>query len=44
MHVDGGAAINPVSYSMFKKLGREDNELLKTNLTPNDIREQPDGG
>jgi hypothetical protein len=33
MLVDGGAAINLMSYSIFKKLGREDDELVKTNLT-----------
>jgi hypothetical protein len=35
MLVDGGAAVNLMLYSMFKKLGREDNELVKTNLTLN---------
>jgi hypothetical protein len=32
MLIDGGAAINLMSYSVFKKLGREDDELVKTNL------------
>jgi hypothetical protein len=36
MLVDGGAAINLMSYSIFKKLGREDDELVKTNMMPND--------
>jgi hypothetical protein len=36
MLIDGGAAINLMSYSIFKKLGREDDEPLKTNLTLND--------
>jgi hypothetical protein len=35
MLVDGGAAVNLMSYSIFKKLGREDDELMKTNLTLN---------
>jgi hypothetical protein len=35
MLVDGGAAVNLMLYSMFKKLGREDDELVKTNLTLN---------
>jgi hypothetical protein len=35
MLVDGGIAINLMSYSVFRKLGREDNELVKTNLTLN---------
>jgi hypothetical protein len=32
MLIDGGAAINLMPYTIFKKLGREDNELMKTNL------------
>jgi hypothetical protein len=35
MLVDGGAAVNLMPYSIFKKLGREDNELMKTNLMLN---------
>jgi hypothetical protein len=35
MLIDGGAAVNLMSYSVFKKLGREDDELMKTNLTLN---------
>jgi hypothetical protein len=42
MLVDGGAAINVMSYSIFKKLGREDDKLVKTNLTLNG-KGQPDG-
>jgi hypothetical protein len=37
MLVDGGAAINLMSYSIFKKLGWEDDELVKTNLTLNGV-------
>jgi hypothetical protein len=37
MFVNGGAAINLMSYSVFKKLGREDDEVVKTNLTINDM-------
>jgi hypothetical protein len=37
MFVDGGAAINLMSYSIFKKLGRDDDELVKTNLTLNSV-------
>jgi hypothetical protein len=33
MVIDGDVAINLMPYSVFKKLGREDNELVKTNLT-----------
>jgi hypothetical protein len=37
MLIDGGAAVNLMSYSVFKKLGREDDELVKTNLMLNDV-------
>jgi hypothetical protein len=37
MLVDGGATINLMSYSIFKKLGREVDELIKTNLTLNGV-------
>jgi hypothetical protein len=33
MLIDGGATINLMPYTVFKKLGREDDELVKTNLT-----------
>jgi hypothetical protein len=33
-----------MSYSIFKKLGREDNELVKNNLTLNDVGRQLDEG
>jgi hypothetical protein len=39
MLVDGGAVVNLMQYSIFKKLGREDDELVKTNLTLNDVGE-----
>jgi hypothetical protein len=35
MLIDGGAAINLMTYSMFKKIGWEDDELVKANLTLN---------
>jgi hypothetical protein len=35
MLIDGGAIINRMSYSVFKKLEMEDDELVKTNLTLN---------
>jgi hypothetical protein len=44
MLVDGGIAINLMSYTVFKKLGREEDELMKTNLTLNGMGGQPDGG
>jgi hypothetical protein len=37
MLIDGGTAINLMSYSVFKKLGREYDELLKTILTLNGV-------
>jgi hypothetical protein len=41
MLVDGGAAVNLMLYSVFKKLGREDDELVKTNLTLNGVGGNP---
>jgi hypothetical protein len=41
MLIDGGAVVNLMSYAMFKKFGREDNELVKTNLTLNDVGGNP---
>jgi hypothetical protein len=37
MLVDGGAIINLMSYSFFKKMDKSDKELIKTNMTINDI-------
>jgi hypothetical protein len=37
MLIDGGTTINLMPYSVFKKLGREDNEFMKTNLMLNDV-------
>jgi hypothetical protein len=37
MLIDGGAAINLMPYTIFMKLGREDDGLVKTNLTLNSI-------
>jgi hypothetical protein len=33
MLVDGGAAENLMSYSLYRKLGKQDDELVKTNMT-----------
>jgi hypothetical protein len=41
MLIDDDAAINLMSYSVSKKLGRKDNELVKTNLTLNCVRGNP---
>jgi hypothetical protein len=41
MLIDGGAVVNLMSYSVFKKLGREDDELVKTNLTLNGVGGNP---
>jgi hypothetical protein len=37
MLVDGSAVIHLMSYTIFKKLGREDDEPVKTNLTLNGV-------
>jgi hypothetical protein len=37
MLIDGGATIHLMPYSVFKNLGWEDDELMKTNLTLNGI-------
>jgi hypothetical protein len=41
MLINGGAAINLMSYSIFNKLGREDDDLVKTNLTLNGVGGNP---
>ena len=33
MLVDGGAVVNVMPYSLFRKLGKVDAELVKTNMT-----------
>jgi hypothetical protein len=35
--IDGNVVVNLMLYAMFKKLGQEDDELVKTNLTLNDV-------
>jgi len=30
--VDGGAIVNLMPYSLYKKLGEKDEELIKTNM------------
>jgi hypothetical protein len=41
MLIDGGAAVNLMPYSMFKKLGQENDELMKTNLMLNGMGGNP---
>jgi hypothetical protein len=41
MLIDGSAAVNLMSYSIFKKLGRKDDELMKTNLMLNGVGDNP---
>jgi hypothetical protein len=41
MLIDGSIAIHLMSYSVFKKLGKEDDELVKTNLTLNNVGGNP---
>jgi hypothetical protein len=38
MIIDGGTAVNLMSYSIFKNLGREDDELVKTNPMLNSVQ------
>jgi hypothetical protein len=35
--IDSGATVNLMPYSIFKKLGRDDDELVKTNLMLNGV-------
>jgi hypothetical protein len=37
MLVDGGVAVNLVPYSLYRKLGKQDDELVKTNMTLSDV-------
>jgi hypothetical protein len=37
MHIDGGTVVNLMPYSVFRNLGRNDDELVKTNLTLNNV-------
>jgi hypothetical protein len=41
MLADGSTTVNLMSYSIFKKLGREDDEVMKTNLTLNGVGGNP---
>jgi hypothetical protein len=41
MPIDGGAAVNLMPYSIFKKHGREDDEVVKTNLMLNGMGGNP---
>jgi hypothetical protein len=41
MLVDGSTAVNLMPYSILKKLGREDEELVKTNLMLNGMGGNP---
>jgi hypothetical protein len=39
MLVDGGAIVNLMPYSLFKKLGDSEDELIKTNMTVSGVGE-----
>jgi hypothetical protein len=41
MLIDNGVAISLMPYSVFKKLGREGDEFVKTNLTLNGMGGNP---
>jgi hypothetical protein len=37
MLINGAAAVNLMLCTVFKKLGREDDELVKTNMSLNNV-------
>jgi hypothetical protein len=37
MLIDDGTVVNLMPYSVFKEFGREDDKLVKTNLTLNGV-------
>ena len=39
MLVDSGAIVNLMPYSLYKKLGGTDEELIKTNMTVSNVGE-----
>jgi hypothetical protein len=41
MPINDGAAVNLMPYTIFKKLGREDDKLVKTNLMLNSVGGNP---
>ena len=42
MLVDGGAIVNLMPYSLYKKLGGQDEDLIKTNMTVSGVgRSEP---
>jgi hypothetical protein len=41
MLIDGGTTVNLMPYSIFKKIGRKDDELMKTNLMLNGVGGDP---
>jgi hypothetical protein len=41
MLIDGGTTVNLMSYTIFKNLGREDDEQVKSNLMLNDVGGNP---
>jgi hypothetical protein len=41
MLIDSGVVINLMPYSIFRKLGRRDDELVKTNLALNGVGGNP---
>lgn len=40
MLVDGGAIVNLMTYSLFKKLGKADEKLIRINMTLNGVGEK----
>jgi len=43
MMVDGGAAVNLMPYTTFRKLGRTTEDLIKTNMVLKDFGGNPSG-
>ena len=41
MLVDGGAIVNLMPYSLYKKLGGQDEDLIKTNMTVSGVGGEP---
>jgi hypothetical protein len=37
MLVDGGAIVNLIPYSLYRKLGKQDDELVQTSMTLNGV-------
>jgi hypothetical protein len=43
MLIDGGTTVNLMPYSLYRKLGNLDNELIRINMTQRCYERQSDG-